>query len=85
MGCFAGVPFNFVCPVCRTEGSAGYVFGVSAGECLLLSACLVGSDALLSEPDGFDGGPYFGDDNVGFGGVVGGTLGLVIAANTSPC
>lgn len=83
LGCLGGVPFYFVCPVRGAEWAACDVFGVAALEGLLLASGLVGSDTLLSEPDGFDLGPYFGDDNMGLGGVAGGALGLVVAANAS--
>jgi len=54
LGGFLGVPFYFVCPVCRGKWSACNVLGVTASECLLLSTGLVGAYTLLSETDGPD-------------------------------
>jgi len=46
-----------------------------------LSGGLVGAYALLSEADGFDLSAGFGYDDVGFGWVSGGALGLVVACD----
>lgn len=77
--CFGWRPFYFVCPVGGGHWSAPNVFGVSGFERFALSCCLVGAYALLSEPDGFDLAARFSDDNMGLGGMVWGSLGLVVA------
>lgn len=79
LGCFGGGPFYFVCPVGGGHWSAPNILGVSGFERFALSCCLVGSNALLSEPDGFDLAARFGDDNMGLGRMVWGSLGLVVA------
>jgi hypothetical protein len=52
---------------------------VSAFEGFSLTGSLVGADTLLTEADGFDLASRFGYDDVGFGWVAGGALGLVVA------
>lgn len=77
--CLCWGPFYFVGPVGCGHWSACNVLGVSGLKGFSLSCCLVGSDALLSEPDGFDLSTRFSDDDMGLGGMARGSLGLVVA------
>jgi len=80
------LPFDFVGPVCGTHRSTCNVFGVTGLESIVSGASIWGAfDSLLPKSNGLYLSTRFGDNDVGFGGVIWGGFGFVVATDAGSC